>query len=158
MKLTIVGKPEEINKLIKLINEGDDVTDEFKETDEIGFLAKKSPTAIGLKNINTKEIIPQMECIGTEANGVQATYGEKGCDFDNPRDFIINQAEIMNNLKKFSETIGYSPDRPRGQQTFKDLMEDFVSWWDEPDSEFWDDLAMFYFDGHIITDKEREAL
>lgn len=99
-----------------------------------------------------------MECIGTEANGVQATYGEKGCDFDNPRDFIINQAEIMNNLKKFSETIGYSPDRPRGQQTFKDLMEDFVSWWDEPDSEFWDDLAMFYFDGHIITDKEREAL
>ena len=43
MKLTIVGKPEEINKLIKLINEGDDVTDEFKETDEIGFLAKKKP-------------------------------------------------------------------------------------------------------------------
>lgn len=99
-----------------------------------------------------------MVCIGTEANGVQATYGEKGCDFDNPRDFIINQAVIMNNLKKFSEKIGYSPDRPRGQQTFQDLMEDFVSWWDEPDSEFWDDLAMFYFDGHIITDKEREAL
>ena len=43
MKLTIVGNPEEINKLIKLINEGDDVTEEFKEIDEIGFLAEKKP-------------------------------------------------------------------------------------------------------------------
>lgn len=43
MKLTIVGKPEEINKLIKLINEGDDVTEDFKETKEIGFLAEKKP-------------------------------------------------------------------------------------------------------------------
>lgn len=50
MKLTIIGRPEEINKLIKLINEGDDVTEEFKETDEIGFLAEKKPDAIGLKN------------------------------------------------------------------------------------------------------------
>ena len=41
MKLTIVGKPEEINKPIKLINEGDDDTEEVKETDEIGFLAHK---------------------------------------------------------------------------------------------------------------------
>ena len=41
MKLTITGSPEEINKLIKLINEGDDVTEEFKEADEIGFLAEK---------------------------------------------------------------------------------------------------------------------
>ena len=43
MKLTIVGKPEEINKLIKLINEGDDVIEDFKETKEIGFLAEKKP-------------------------------------------------------------------------------------------------------------------
>lgn len=43
MKLTIVGKPEEINKLIKLINEGDDETQEVKETNEIGFLAEKKP-------------------------------------------------------------------------------------------------------------------
>ncbi|QHJ78343.1 MAG: hypothetical protein [Bacteriophage sp.] len=43
MKLTITGSPEEINKLIKLINEKDDVTEEFKETDEIGFLAEKKP-------------------------------------------------------------------------------------------------------------------
>ena len=43
MKLTIVGKPEEINKLIKLINEGDDDTEEVKKTDEIGFLAEKKP-------------------------------------------------------------------------------------------------------------------
>lgn len=43
MKLTIVGKPEEINKLIKLINEGDDESENFKETDEIGFLAEKKP-------------------------------------------------------------------------------------------------------------------
>ena len=41
MKLTIVGKPEEINKLIKLINEGDDDTEVVKETNEIGFLAEK---------------------------------------------------------------------------------------------------------------------
>ena len=41
MKLTIVGKPEEINKLIKLINEGDDVTQEVNEINEIGFLAEK---------------------------------------------------------------------------------------------------------------------
>ena len=40
MKLTITGSPEEINKLI---NEGDDVTEEFKETKEIGFLAEKKP-------------------------------------------------------------------------------------------------------------------
>lgn len=43
MKLTITGSPEEINKLIKLIKEGDDVTEEFKETKEIGFLAEKKP-------------------------------------------------------------------------------------------------------------------
>lgn len=43
MKLTIVGSPEEINKLIKLINEGDDGTEEVKEIDEIGFLAEKKP-------------------------------------------------------------------------------------------------------------------
>ena len=48
MKLTIMGKPEEINKLIKLINEGDDETEDFKEIDEIGFWERKSPTAIGL--------------------------------------------------------------------------------------------------------------
>ena len=41
MKLTIVGKPEEINKLIKLINEGDDDAEVVKETNEIGFLAEK---------------------------------------------------------------------------------------------------------------------
>lgn len=41
MRLTIVGKPEEINKLIKLINEGDDETQKVKETNEIGFLAEK---------------------------------------------------------------------------------------------------------------------
>lgn len=41
MKLTIVGKPEEINKLIKLINEGDDVTQEVNEINEIGFLTEK---------------------------------------------------------------------------------------------------------------------
>ena len=43
MKLTIMGNPEEINKLIKLINEGDDVTEEVNETNEIGFLAEKKP-------------------------------------------------------------------------------------------------------------------
>lgn len=43
MKLTIVGKPEEINKLIKLINEGDDDTEVVKEIDQIGFLAQKKP-------------------------------------------------------------------------------------------------------------------
>ena len=43
MKLTIVGNPEEINKLIKLINEGDDETEEVNETKEIGFLAEKKP-------------------------------------------------------------------------------------------------------------------
>ncbi|WP_294762059.1 hypothetical protein [uncultured Lactobacillus sp.] len=41
MKLTIIGKSEEISKFIKLINEGDDETEEVKETDKIGFLAEK---------------------------------------------------------------------------------------------------------------------
>lgn len=41
MKLTIVVSPEEINKFIKLINEGDDGTEKVKETDEIGILAEK---------------------------------------------------------------------------------------------------------------------
>lgn len=48
MKLTIVVRPEEINKFIKLINEGDDGTEKVKETDEIGILAEKSPMTIGL--------------------------------------------------------------------------------------------------------------
>ena len=43
MKLTIVGSPEEISKFIKSISEGDDETEEVKETDEIGFLAEKKP-------------------------------------------------------------------------------------------------------------------
>ncbi|WP_294762060.1 hypothetical protein [uncultured Lactobacillus sp.] len=43
-------------------------------------------------------------------------------------------------------------------QTYEDMLEDFASWWDDPDGEWWYDVAMFYFDGHEITDKEREAL
>ena len=43
MKLTIIGKPEEISKFIKSISEGDDVTEEVNETNEIGFLAEKKP-------------------------------------------------------------------------------------------------------------------
>ena len=41
MKLTIIGKPEEISKFIKSISEGDDETQEVKETNEIGFLTHK---------------------------------------------------------------------------------------------------------------------
>lgn len=41
MRLTIIGKPEEISKFIKSISEGDDETQEVKETNEIGFLAEK---------------------------------------------------------------------------------------------------------------------
>ena len=41
MKLTIIGKPEEISKFIKSISEGDDETEEVKEINEIGFLAEK---------------------------------------------------------------------------------------------------------------------
>lgn len=43
MKLTIIGKPEEISKFIKSISEGDDETQEVEETNEIGFLADKKP-------------------------------------------------------------------------------------------------------------------
>ena len=91
-----------------------------------------------------------MECIGTEANGGLATYGEKGCDYDTARDFVVAQAFLMNDLKKYTEAVGYSPKNPRGMQTYEDMLEDFASWWY--------DVAMFYFDGHEITDKEREAL
>ena len=99
-----------------------------------------------------------MECIGTEANGGLATYGEYGCDYDTARDFVVAQAFLMNDLKKFTEAVGYSPKNPRGMRTYEDMLQDFSEWWDEPDGEWWYDLAMFYFDGHEITDKEREAL
>ena len=126
------------------------------------FWQKKSPTTnrtlSNEKIKDTKEIISQMECIGTEADGGLATYGEKVDDYDSPRDFILEQAVIINDLKKFTETIGYSADQPRGQRTFQDMMEDFFSWWEDPHAEQWYDLARFYFDGHELTDKEREAL
>ena len=50
MKLTIIGNPDEISKLIQLFTERDDETEEIEETYEIGFLAEKSPTAIGQNN------------------------------------------------------------------------------------------------------------
>ena len=37
MKLTIIGNPDEISKLLQLF------TEEIEETDEIGFLATKKP-------------------------------------------------------------------------------------------------------------------
>lgn len=43
MKLTIIGKPDEISKFIKSISEVDDETEEVNETNEIGFLAEKKP-------------------------------------------------------------------------------------------------------------------
>lgn len=99
-----------------------------------------------------------MEYVGTEANGGLATYGEKGCDYDTARDFVVAQAFLMNDLKKYTEAVGYSPKNPRGMQTYEDMLEDFASWWDDPDGEWWYEVAMFYFDGHELTDKEREAL
>ena len=99
-----------------------------------------------------------MECIGTEANGGLATYGEKGCDYDTARDFVIAQAFLMNDLKKYTEAVGYSPQNPRGMRTYEDMLQDFSEWWDDPDGEWWYDLAMLYFDGHELTEKEREAL
>lgn len=99
-----------------------------------------------------------MECIGTEANGGLATYGEYGCDYETARDFVIAQAFIVNNLKKYMELLEYYPGQPRGHQTYEDMLEDFSEWWDEPNGEEWFDLAMFHFDGHELTDKEREAL
>lgn len=60
MKLTIVVSPEEINKFIKLINEGDDGTEKVKETDETGILAEKKPDDNRTFNESfkdTKEII-----------------------------------------------------------------------------------------------------
>lgn len=99
-----------------------------------------------------------MECIGTEANGGIATYGEIGDDYDTARDFVIAQAFLMNNLKKFTERLGYYPGQPRGHQNYEDMLEDFSEWWNEPDSEEWYDLAANYFDGHELTAKERQAL
>ena len=60
MRLTIIGKPEEISKFIKSISEGDDETEEVNETNEIGFLAEKKPDGNRTFNENfkdTKEII-----------------------------------------------------------------------------------------------------
>lgn len=99
-----------------------------------------------------------MECIGTEANGGLASYGEKGCDYDTARDFVIEQAHIMNDIKEFMERLDYYPGQPRGHEFFEDMISDFAEWWNDPDGEWWNDLARFYFDGHELTDKEREAL
>lgn len=41
MKLTIIGNPDEISKLLQLFTEEGDETEEIEETDEIGFLATK---------------------------------------------------------------------------------------------------------------------
>ncbi len=43
MKLTIIGNPDEISKLLQLFTEEGDETEEIEETDEIGFLATKKP-------------------------------------------------------------------------------------------------------------------
>lgn len=99
-----------------------------------------------------------MECIGTEANGGIATYGEIGDDYDTARDFIMEQARLMNDLKKFTERLGYYPGQPRGHQNYEDMLEDFSEWWNEPDGEEWYDLAANYFDGHELTAKERQEL
>lgn len=47
-----------------------------------------------------------MECIGTEMSGNTATYGFDGADYDSPRDFVIAQAFICNNLKKIHGPLG----------------------------------------------------
>lgn len=89
-----------------------------------------------------------MECIGTEANGGLATYGEPDCDYETARDFVVAQAFLMNDLKKYMEQLDYSPDR----WSFEDLINDFEVWWDDPNGEEWYDLAKFYFDGHELKE------
>lgn len=99
-----------------------------------------------------------MECIGTEANGGIATYGEIGDDYDTARDFIMEQARLMNDLKKFTERLGYYPGQPRGHQCYEDMLEDFSEWWHEPDGEEWYDLAANYFDGHELTERDKNEI
>lgn len=98
--------------------------------------------------MKSKEIISQMKCIGTEADGGLVTYGENGDDYNSARDFVVIQAWNMNNLKKYTERLGYYPGQPRGHQTFEDMLNDFADWWNDPDAEEWYDLAANYFDGH----------
>ena len=52
MKLTIIGNPDEISKLIQLFTERDDETEEIEETDEIGFLAEKKPDGNRTSQLN----------------------------------------------------------------------------------------------------------
>lgn len=59
-----------------------------------------------------------MECIGTEASGNTATYGKKGDDYESPRDFVVAQAFIINDLKKFMECLGYCPKAKFRHQDF----------------------------------------
>lgn len=99
-----------------------------------------------------------MECIGTEANGGIATYGEIGDDYDTARDFIMEQARLMNDLKKFTERLGYYPGQPRGHQSYEDMLDDFSEWWNEPDSEEWYDLAANYFDGRELTERDKNEI
>lgn len=93
-----------------------------------------------------------MECIGTEASGNTATYGEKGDDYESPRDFVVAQAFIINNLKKFMECLGYCPKAKFRHQDFFDMLSDFAEDWDDPYCENWYFLASEFFDGHEVKE------
>lgn len=95
-----------------------------------------------------------MECIGTEATGLHATYGEIGDNYHSHRDFVVAQAWNMNNLKKYAERLGYYAGQPYGHQNFWDMLNDFAEIWNDRDNESWYVLASEYFDGHELKDSE----
>lgn len=106
-------------------------------------------TLTKIKN-NYRSIITQMECIGTEVSGNTATYGFDGADYDSPRDFVIAQAFICNNLKTFMERLGYYPEARFRHRTPFEMLSDFAEDWDDPYCENWYFLASEYFDGREL--------
>lgn len=93
-----------------------------------------------------------MECIGTEVSGNTATYGFDGADYDSPRDFVIAQAFICNNLKTFMNHLGYYPEARFRHRTPFDMLSDFAEDWDDPYCENWYFLASEYFDGRELKE------